>query len=167
MDRKGGESMEHIRPLIIKYIYIAAITIIFLTYLMAPSVAPGSSLVIAIFVTLVLYFAGDRFLLPRFGALTTAIASFELASVILSLANGFVREPITVGSLLAPAAVIGVVEWFYFRYAQPEVTPAFEGGQAGAFPDISGGEEQQAPSGEGQGGQTQGDQEGQEGEHDQ
>ncbi|NLA26676.1 MAG: DUF2512 family protein, partial [Firmicutes bacterium] len=57
--------MEHIRPLVIKYIYTAAITVIFLSYLLIPAVPPGSSLVIALAVALVLYFLGDRILLPR------------------------------------------------------------------------------------------------------
>jgi hypothetical protein len=130
--------MEHIRPLIIKYIYIAAITIIFLTFLLVPSVNLGTSMIIALFVTLVLYFAGDRYLLPRFGTLAAAIANFVIAAVVLSLANAFVREPLGTGVILATAAVIGVAEWFYFRYARAEVSPALEGGEIASFPEFLG-----------------------------
>jgi hypothetical protein len=130
--------METIRPLLIKYIYIAAITIIFLTYLQVPSVALGTSLILALFVTLALYFAGDRFLLPRFGTVASAIANFVIAAVILSLSNAFTREPITTGAILSSAAVIGVAEWFYFRYARSEVTPAMEGGEVTSFAEFLG-----------------------------
>jgi ABC-type nickel/cobalt efflux system permease component RcnA len=130
--------VETVRPLLIKYIYIAAITIIFLTYLQVPSVALGTSLILAVFVTLALYFAGDRFLLPRFGTVASAIANFVIAAVILSLSNAFVREPITTGAILASAAVIGVAEWFFFRYARSEVTPAMEGGDVTSFSEFLG-----------------------------
>ena len=91
--------MEHIRPLIIKFIYIAAITMIFLGYLLVPAVPMGSTLLIALVVTLVLYFAGDRYLLPRFGALPAAIANFIIAAVILVLAEPFVRQDIGAGGI--------------------------------------------------------------------
>lgn len=130
--------METIRPLLIKYIYIAAITIIFLTYLQVPSVALSTSLILALFVTLALYFAGDRFLLPRFGTVASAIGNFVIAAVILSLSNAFVRETITTGAILASSAVIGVAEWFFFRYARSEVTPAMEGGDVSSFAEFLG-----------------------------
>ncbi|HOL18334.1 MAG TPA: DUF2512 family protein [Bacillota bacterium] len=130
--------METARPLIIKYIYIAAITIIFLTYLQVPSVALGTSLILSVFIALALYFAGDRFLLPRFGTVASAIANFVIAAVIFSLANAFVREPVTTGTILAASAVIGVAEWFYFRYARSEVTPATEGEDFSSFAEFLG-----------------------------
>lgn len=137
--------MEYIRPLLIKFIYTAAITIVFLTYLLVPSVAIGSSLIVALFITLVLYFAGDRFLLTRFGTLATAIANFVLAAVVLSLAGGFLTEPLGAGVILATAAVIGVAEWFFFRYARAEVSPALEGeGAMEMMPEFLGDEGNQA-----------------------
>jgi hypothetical protein len=157
--------MEHIRPLIIKYIYTAAITIIFLTYLLVPSVSLGSSMIIALFITLVLYFAGDRFLLPRFGTLAAAIANFVIAAVVLSLANAFVREPLGTGVILATAAVIGVAEWFFFRYARTEVSPAAEGGEIASFPEFLGDHETQQDNRgqQGQEGQEGGENQGHEG----
>ncbi len=130
--------METIRPLLIKYIYIAAITIIFLTYLQVPSITLGTSLILALFVTLALYFAGDRFLLPRFGTVASAIANFVIAAVILSLSNAFVAEPITTSAILASSAVIGVAEWFFFRYARSEVTPNVVGNDVGNFAEFLG-----------------------------
>lgn len=121
--------MEEARPLIIKYIYIAAITAVFLTYLAVPSVALGSSLLIAMFVTLLLYFAGDRLLLPRLGITATVIANFIMAALALSISNMFVRLPITTGAIFATAAVIGVVEWFYYRFARGVTVGA--GGDSG------------------------------------
>lgn len=143
--------MEQLRPIIIKYIYIAAITLIFLTYLMVPSVALGSSLVIALFITLLLYYAGDRFMLPRFGALATAIGNFVIAALAYSVANLFVREPISVAAIFAAAAVIGVVEWFYFRFARGAVgVTAGAGGEGRGdiFPFIGQGDQ----AGESEGG---------------
>lgn len=130
--------METVRPLLIKYIYIAAITIIFLTYLQVPSVALGNSLILALFLTLALYFAGDRYLLPRFGTVASAIANFVIAAIILSLSNAFVREPITTGTILSSTAVIGVAEWFYFRYARSEITPGMAGGDVSTFAEFLG-----------------------------
>lgn len=127
--------METIRPLIIKFIYIAAITIIFLTYLQIPAVPLGTSLILALFITPVLYLAGERYLLPQFGAAASAIANFVLAAIILSLSNTFVREQIAAGAILSAAAVIGAAEWFYFRYAPIVAAPAsaMEGGGANPF----------------------------------
>lgn len=113
----------------IKYIYIAAITLIFFSYLMIPSLGLGTSLVMALFVTLVLYFAGDRFLLPRFGALATAIGNFILAVLAFSVSNLFVREPLATAAVFAAAAVIGVVEWFYFRYVRGATIGATTAGE--------------------------------------
>jgi hypothetical protein len=120
-------TLEHIRPLIIKYIYLAAITIIFFTYLLVPSVPLSSSLVIALFATLVLYFVGDLFLQPRFGSVAAAIGNFILAAIVYSLASAFVQEPLTAGAVLAAAAVVGVVEWAYYRYAREMMVPAAAG----------------------------------------
>ncbi len=133
--------MEHIRPLIIKFIYTAAITMIFLSYLLIPAVPMGSSLVIALVVTLVLYFVGDRYLLPRFGALPTAIANFIMAAVILALAGPFVRQTIGTGAILATAAVTGVAEWVFYRYVRGEIGTAAEGGEMASAPDFFGGGE--------------------------
>lgn len=157
--------MDYIRPLLIKFIYTAAITLVFLTYLLVPSVAIGSSLIIALFITLVLYFAGDRFLLTRFGTLATAIANFVLAAIVLSLAGGFLTEPLGAGVILATAAVIGVAEWFFFRYARAEVSPAIEGGGAmeamEAMPEFLGDEgHQPEQQEEGGAGNEEGNQEG-------
>jgi hypothetical protein len=130
--------MEQIRPLLIKYIYTAAITILFLTYLLEPAVALTASLIVSLFITLILYYAGDRFLLPRFGSIATAIANFVLAAIVLTLANGFVREDITTGSILATAAVIGVAEWFFFRFARSEVNPSVVGNDVSSFAEFLG-----------------------------
>ncbi len=119
--------MEHIRPLVIKYIYTAAITVIFLSYLLIPAVPPGSSLVIALAVALVLYFLGDRILLPRFGILPTAIANFIMAAVVLALATSFLRQATGTGVILATAAVTGVAEWIFYRYVRGEIGAALEG----------------------------------------
>lgn len=148
--------MEHIRPLLIKYIYTAAITIIFLTYLLVPAVDLGASLLVALFITLVLYFAGDRFILPRFGTLSAAIANFVLAAVVLALANAFVREPIGTGAILATAAVIGVAEWIFFRYARAAVIPGAEGQEMASVPEFLGDNQPQPENrGEGQEGEQQ------------
>lgn len=128
--------MEHIKPLIIKFIYIAAITMIFLSYLLLPAVPPGSSLVVALVITLVLYFAGDRYLLSNFGALPTAIANLIMAAVILALAGSFVRQPIGAGAVLATAAVIGVAEWIYFRYLRSEIGAIAEGEEMTSGPEF-------------------------------
>ncbi|MFY9541923.1 MAG: DUF2512 family protein [Dethiobacteria bacterium] len=133
--------MEHIRPLIIKFIYTAAITMIFLSYLLIPAVPMGSSLVIALVVTLVLYFVGDRYLLPRFGALPTAIANFIVAAVILMLAGPFVREDIGTGAGLATAAVIGVAEWVFFRYVRGEIGAVSETENMASKPEFFGGDD--------------------------
>jgi hypothetical protein len=136
---KGGEPLEHIRPLIVKFIYTAAITMIFLSYLLIPAVPMGSSLVIALVVTLVLYFLGDRYLLPRFGALPAAIANFIAAAVILVLAGPFLRENIGTGAVLATAAVIGVAEWVFFRYVHGEIGAVSEAGNMASKPEFFGG----------------------------
>ncbi len=145
--------METARPLIIKYIYIAAISIIFLTYLQVPSISLGASLILSVFITLALYFAGDRFLLPRFGTVASAIANFVIAAVIFSLANAFVREPVHTGTILAASAVIGVAEWFYFRYVLGEATPVAEGEDFSSFAEFLGepapGNEAENPGAEG------------------
>lgn len=133
--------MEHIRPLIIKFIYTAAITMIFLSYLLIPAIPMSSSLVIALVVTLVLYFVGDRYLLPRFGALPTAIANFIMAAVILALAGPFVRQNIGTGAILATAAVTGVAEWVFFRYIRGEIGTAAEAGDMASAPEFFGGGE--------------------------
>ncbi len=119
--------------MIIKYIYIAATTLIFFTYLMIPSLGVGTSLVMALFVTLVLYFAGDRFMLPRFGTLATAIANFVLAVLTFSVSNLFVREPLSTAAVFAASAVIGIAEWFFFRYVRGVATGAAVG-EGGLFP---------------------------------
>ena len=138
--------MEHIRPLIVKFIYTAAITMIFLSYLLIPAVPISSSLVIALVVTLVLYFAGDRYLLPRFGALPTAIANFIIAAVILVLAGPFVREDIGTGAVLATAAVIGVAEWVFFRYVRSEMGIVSETENMASAPEFFGGGESKPES---------------------
>ncbi len=143
--------MEHIRPLIIKFIYTAAITLIFLSYLLIPAVPLVSSLLIALVVTLVLYFLGDRFLLERFGALPTAIANFVVAAVILALAGPFVRQTVGAGAILATAAVIGVAEWIFYRYIHSEVGTAAGGGEIASAPDFFGGEETAPENDEGGG----------------
>lgn len=133
--------MEHIRPLVVKFIYIAAITIVFLSYLLIPAVTLGSSLIISLVVTLVLYFAGDRFLLQRFGALPTAIANFVIAAVILALAGPFVRQTIGTGAILATSAVIGVAEWLFYRYIRSSIGAASGGAEMAPVPDFFGSDE--------------------------
>lgn len=113
--------MEHIRPLVIKYIYTAAITMIFLSHLLIPAVPLGSSLILALVVTAALYLAGDRYLLQRFGALLTAVGNFVIAAIILALAGPFLRQPVGAGAILATAAATGVAEWVYYRYIRSEV----------------------------------------------
>ncbi len=145
--------MEQIRPLLIKFIYIAAITMIFLSYLLIPAVSLGSSLIIALAVTVVLFFVGDQYLLTRLGALPTAIVNFIVAAVVLALGGSFLRRPIGAGVILATAAVIGVAEWIYFRYIRSEIGALGEGeeilsapeflGEEGVLPE--GGEGEQAP----------------------
>lgn len=130
--------MQTIRPLIIKYIYIAAITIVFLTYLQIPSVPLGTSLIVALFLTPALYLAGERYLLPQFGTVATAIGSFVIAAIILSLANTFVREPITTGVILSASAIMGIAEWFYFRYILSDTAPVMEGGYTNPLAETQG-----------------------------
>ena len=144
--------MVQIRPLLIKYIYTAAITILFLTYLLEPGVALTTSLIAALFITLILYLAGDRFLLPRFGSIATAIANFVLAAIVLALANGFVREEITTASILATAAVIGVAEWLFFRFARSEVA---EGSDISSFAEFLGDSPAENPGVEAEYGEAQ------------
>lgn len=108
--------MEHIRPLVIKYIYTAAITAILLTYILVPSVALGTSLVIALFVTLALYFVGDLIILPRYGNVPAVVANFVMAAVILALANAFTVETISFAAAIVTAVGIGIAEWFFHRY---------------------------------------------------
>ena len=110
--------MDQIRPLVIKFIYIAAISLIFLTFLLVPSVPLLSTLVMAAVITLVLYYIGDRFILPQYGALTASIATFVLAALVISLAGSFIRQSLTAGAVFSTAAVIGVAEWFYYRYVR-------------------------------------------------
>jgi len=129
--------MDQIKPIIIKFIYIAAITLIFLTYLLVPSVPIAASLVTSVAVTLVLYYVGDRFILTRYGALTAAIANFVLASLVFSLARSFIRQPLSAGAIFSSAAVIGVAEWFYYRYAME--APVMEG-EAGEIQASNAGE---------------------------
>lgn len=143
--------MDHARPLLIKFIYIAAITMIFLSHLLIPAVPHASSLIIALVVTAVLYFAGDLYLLPRLGALPTAIANFIVATVILALAGSFVRQPIGAGAILATAAVIGVAEWLFYRYLRDEVSTSAEGREMLASPEFPGGEEAPPEGGEEEG----------------
>ena len=113
--------MEHVRPLVIKYIYTAAITMIFLSHLLIPAVPLGSSLIIALVVTAALYLAGDRYLLQRFGGLLTAVGNFIIAAIVLALAGPFLRQPVGAGAILATAAATGVAEWVYYRYIRSEV----------------------------------------------
>lgn len=141
MIEKGGEFLEHVRPLLIKFVYTAAITMIFLSYLLLPAVPMGSSLIIALVVTVVLYFVGDQYLLPRFGALPTAIANFIVAAVILALGGSFVRQPIGTGAILATAAVIGLAEWVFFRYVRDEIGTPAEGKELLSSPEFLGGSE--------------------------
>ncbi len=110
--------MDQIRPVVIKFAYIAAITLIFLTFLLTPSVPILASLGISVVITLVLFYAGDRFALPRYGALTASIANFVLAALVYSLARSFVTQPLSGGVVFSSAAVIGVAEWFYYRFIQ-------------------------------------------------
>ena len=143
--------MDHARPLLIKFIYIAAITMLFLSHLLIPAVPHGSSLIIALAVTAVLYLAGDLYLLPRLGALPTAIANFIIATVILALAGSFVRQPIGAGAILATAAVMGAAEWLFYRYLRDEVAaPAGEEGIL-ASPEFLGGAEPLPEDEEGRG----------------
>lgn len=116
--------MNHIIFLVIKYIYTAAISAILLTYLLVPSVSLGASLVIALFVTLALYFIGDLNILPRFGNLTTVIFDFILAAVIIGLANLFMVETVTFSMTIVAAVVIAAAEWFFHHYIMREVVPA-------------------------------------------
>lgn len=138
---KGGDTVEHIRPLLVKFIYIAAITVIFLSFLLIPAVPLGSSVVIALVAAVVLYFVGDIYLLARLGALPTAIINFIVAAVILALGGSFLRRPIGAGVILATAAVIGVAEWIYFRYIRDEIGTPAGGEELLAAPEFLGGEE--------------------------
>lgn len=136
---KGGDHVDQIRPLLIKFVYIAAITMIFLSFLLSPAVPVGSALIIALVTAVVLYFVGDRFLLQRLGALPTAIVNFIVAAVILALGSPFVSQPIGAGAILATAAVIGVAEWVYYRYIRDEISaPAGEEGMLSS-PEFLGG----------------------------
>lgn len=142
--------MDQIRPVVIKFIYIAAVTLIFLTYLLVPSVPILASLVVSVVVTLVLYYIGDRFILTRYGALTASVANFVLAALVFSLARSFIRQPLSAGAIFSSAAVIGVAEWFYYRYARE--APVMEG-EVGGGQAPGPGEHQEG--GEGQEGQHQ------------
>lgn len=163
MIKKGGESLEHIRPLVIKYIYTAAITVIFLSYLLIPAIPLGSSLVIALVVALVLYFVGDRLLLMRFGALPTAIANFVMAAVVLALAGPFVRQTIGTGAILATSAVTGVAEWIFYRYIRTEIGAGGDGGEMAPAPNFFGDGEKMPESKESGSGEEEG--QGGSGEH--
>ncbi len=151
--------MDQIRSLIIKFIYIAAVTLIFLTYLLVPSVPILASLVVSAVIALVFYYLGDRFILTHYGALIASIANFVLAAVIFSLARSFIRQPIPAGAIFSSAAVIGVAEWFYYRYARQ--APVMEGEIGGE--QIPGPGEHQGSEG-GPEGQEQEQEQGQPGE---
>ena len=94
---------------------------IFLSHLLIPAVPLGSSLIIALVVTAALYFAGDRYLLQRFGTLLTTVGNFVIAAIILALAGPFLRQPVGAGAILATAATTGVAEWVYYRYIRSEI----------------------------------------------
>ena len=138
--------MDQLRPIVIKFIYIAAITLIFLTFLLVPSVPILASLGVSVVITLVLFYAGDRFVLPRYGALTASIANFVLSALVYSLARSFITQPLSGGAIFSSAAVIGVAEWFYYRFIQ--FSPVM-GGEIGG--DQSPGSDQPQEGGEGQG----------------
>lgn len=142
--------MEHIKPLLIKFIYIAAITMIFLSYLLIPAVPLGSSLILALVATVVLYFVGDQYLLTRLGALPTAIVNVIVAAVILALGGSFLRRPIGAGVILATAAVIGVAEWIYFRYIRGEIGTLAGGDEVLSATEFLGGDGVLPEGGEGE-----------------
>ncbi len=126
--------MNHIISLVIKYIYTAAITSILLTYLLVPSITLGASLGIALALTLVLYFTGDRYILPRFGNLPTVIFDFVLAGVIISTSNLFMVQTVTFGAALVTGIAIAAAEWLFHGYIMREIVPSTAGEMGGFSP---------------------------------
>ncbi|MFY9113949.1 MAG: DUF2512 family protein [Dethiobacteria bacterium] len=118
--------MDHKMNLLIKYVYTAVITSVLLTYLLVPSISLGASLIVAVFVTLALYYLGDLYVLPRIGSLGAVFVEFIVAAVIFGLSNLFMTEIVTFSMAVVTAAIIAAAEWFFHRYLSMNIDAAVE-----------------------------------------
>lgn len=114
--------MNHLNNLIIKFIMIGAITVIFLSLLTTPAIPFLTSIIIAIFITGILYAVGDLWALPRYGNSVATGANALMAAIILWLANFFIIQPLPASMVLLTAIVIGIGEWFFHRYLKTGIT---------------------------------------------
>lgn len=122
--------MKHVTAMVLKYVFIAAITTAILSGVLGYDV--GSSLWVSLILTLALYVLGDMMILPSMGNMTATLADAGVALLLVSLAplySGVDAVPFT--SALAVAALIGVAEYFFHGYLQRTVLPGPVSGEGG------------------------------------
>lgn len=121
--------MNHVSNLIIKYIMIGVISIIFLSLLLTPPIPLANTLIIALFVTGILYVIGDLFILPGSGNYAATAANIIMAALILWAASFFIIQNIPVSTAIITAIVIGAGEWVLHRFQQTKVPAGEEPGE--------------------------------------
>lgn len=114
--------MKHIRALLIKLVFIEALTLAIL--LPAARVSTGQALAVGLVSTALLYLTGDLIILPLLGNLAATIADFGLATLIVWFSPLYTgARSVTLGTALMLAAAIGVAEYFFHRYLRQNVLP--------------------------------------------
>jgi len=114
--------MKHLGALILKYLMIAIILSILLSWLTALDL--GEILVISAAVTLVAYLLGDLLVLSRSNNLLATVTDAVLALIVILLfnyASGY--EEIAFTDALICSVVIGIGEWFFHKFVSEKVFP--------------------------------------------
>lgn len=114
--------MKHVMALIIKYVMIALVLAVVLSWL--TDLTFSEILYIAGAVTILAYIIGDLLILPATNNTIATIADVGLALLTIYMFNYLWdnREISFTDSLIA-AAVIGVGEWFFHKYVATNVLP--------------------------------------------
>jgi hypothetical protein len=108
--------MQATKALLIKFLVIAAISVVILSFFYNVDIA--SVLLVSAAITIISYIAGDRLVLPRTNNMMATLADFGLSFLLLILFLNTLIEnpnfPIITSSLLT-AAGIAVGEYFIHR----------------------------------------------------
>ncbi|HBC94519.1 MAG TPA: hypothetical protein DCZ10_16860 [Pelotomaculum sp.] len=107
---------RHVTALLIKFIMIAIISIVLLP--LFSQITAIQAFVIALVLTIVAYFAGDLWILQRYGNVYTTIADVVIAVLVIGIADQILHYTMTItgAGWIITLALLAFGEWYFHKY---------------------------------------------------
>ncbi len=110
--------MRHLTALIIKFIMVFAVLYIIQRIIYDLDLTFLSIFMMSLILTIFAYLLGDLIILPRFGNITTTIADFMLAVIVIWGFGNYWYTPLYPWASIAlvSSIIITIGEWFFHKY---------------------------------------------------